>query len=93
MQSINGISNDLQKLLRYFNGTKISAFFTELFVLLTASAVFSTRAALYLNDWELSAVKSALLFGTSCLLNCHKLPDVTECLSLCSIKLYMGIAM
>ena len=51
-------------------------FFTELFVLLTASAVFPTRAALYLNNLELSILKSALLAETSSLLNCHKLPDL-----------------
>ena len=42
LQLINGISNDLQKLLGYFNETRIFAFFAELFVLLTASAVFPT---------------------------------------------------
>ena len=62
MQLINGICNDLQMLLRYIIGTKNFVFFTELFALLTASAVFPTRAALYLNHWELSAVRSALLF-------------------------------
>ena len=36
-------------------------FFTELFVLLTASVVFPTRTALYLNESELVLVKSALL--------------------------------
>ena len=50
LQLINAISNDLQKLLKYFNGTTIFASFTELFVLLTAFFVFPTRAALYLND-------------------------------------------
>ena len=40
------------------------SFFTELLVLLTAAVVFPTRAALYLNDWESSVVKSALLGGT-----------------------------
>ena len=45
-------------------------FFTELFVLLTAFAVFPTRAALYLNDLELkisllSTVRLTLLSGTS----------------------------
>ena len=74
----NGVSNNLQKLLRYFNGTEIFVFFTELFVLLVASAVYPTRAALYLNQWELSIVKSALLFGTSSLLSCYKRPDVSE---------------
>ena len=52
--------------------------FTELFVLLTTSAVFPKRAALYLNDWELSIVKSALPTGTSSLLNYYKLPDVSQ---------------
>ena len=32
MQFTNDIFNDLQKLIRYFNGTKIFVFFTELFV-------------------------------------------------------------
>ena len=58
-----------EKLLKYFNGTRHFVFFTELFVLLTASAVFPTRAPWYLNDWELSTVESALLGGTSSLLN------------------------
>ena len=53
-------------------------FFTELTVLLTASAVFSTRANLHLNDLELSLLKSALLAGTSSLLNCYNLFDVYE---------------
>ena len=78
LQLINGISNDLHKLLKYYNGTTVFVFFTELFVLLTAFAVFPTRAALYLNNLELSILKSALLAGTSSLLNCHKLPDVSE---------------
>ena len=34
-------------------------FFTELFVLLTAFAVFPTRGALYLNESESVPVKSA----------------------------------
>ena len=45
------------------------------------------------NHLELLVVKSALLAGTSSLLNFHKLPYVSESLSLCSIKLYIGIAM
>ena len=65
-------------MLKYFNnGTTIFVFFTKLFPLLT-SAVFPSRAALYLNDWELLIVKSSLIAGTSSLLNCHKLPDVSE---------------
>ena len=77
LQLINYISSDLQKLLRYFNGTTILVFFKKLFPS-AASAVFPTRVALYLNDSELSVLKSALLAGTSSLLNCHKLPDISE---------------
>ena len=78
MQLINGISNDLHNLLRYFNEITIFVFFTELFLLLTAFAVFYTRFALYLNDLELSILKSALLAGASSFLNCHELPDVSD---------------
>ena len=73
---INGISNDLQKLLKYFNGTTILVSFTKL-LLLAAFTVFPTRA-LYLNDLELSVLKSALLTGILSLLNCNKLPGVSE---------------
>ena len=78
MQLINSISNDHQKLLRYFNGTTIFMLFTELSALLTTFAVFPTRATLYLNDSKVSIIKSALLLGISFLLNCHKLPDIFE---------------
>ena len=40
------------------NGTTIFVFFIKVF-LPAASAVFPTRAALYLNDLELSILKSA----------------------------------
>ena len=53
LQLINGISNDLQKLLKYFNGTIIFVLFTKLFPSV-ASVAFPTRLALYLNDLELS---------------------------------------
>ena len=78
LQLINGISNDLQKLLKYFNETTIFVIFTELFGLLTASTVLPTRAALYLNGLELSILKSALLAVISSLLTWHKLPDVPQ---------------
>ena len=68
-------------------------FFTELFVLLTAFSVSPTRADFSLNDLELSILKSALLAGTSSVLNYHKLSYVSQYLSLYSIKLYKGIAM
>ena len=79
-QLINGTSNDLHKLLKYFHGTAISAFFTKLFGL-TYPDAFSKRAALYLNNW---ALKTSLLLtpesalGGWSLLNCHKLPGISE---------------
>ena len=72
LQLINGISNDLQKLLKYFNGTAI---FTPF--------LFVIKLDLYLNDDELfgicwaSTVKSTSP-SISSLLNCHKLPDVSD---------------
>ena len=78
MQLINSIYNDLQKLSKYFNGTTIFVFFTELFILLTTPVVFPTSAALYLIDLELPILKSALLAGTSLFLNCHILPALSE---------------
>ena len=77
LQLISGISNDLQILLKYFNGTTICVFFTRL-LLLAVSAVVPTITVFYLNDLELLVVKSALLAGTSSLLNCRKLPNVSE---------------
>ena len=77
MQLIHGIPNDLQNLLKYFSGTTIFAF-TGLFVLLVAASVSPTRADLYLSDSELLILKSALLAGTSSLLNYHKLPVASE---------------
>ena len=75
---INGISSNLQQLLIHFNRTTIFLFFRELFVLWTEFAVFPTRIDLYLNDWELSEVKSSLLVGTSSLLNYHQPPDASD---------------
>ena len=57
LQLINGISRVLQKLLRYFNGTIISIFFS-----LTAAGVFPVIFVLDLNDLE----SAKLSFG-SCL--------------------------
>ena len=72
LQLINGISNDLQKLLEYFNGTAI---FTPFLLVI--------RLDLYLYDDELfgillaSTVKSTFL-SISSLLNYHKRPKVSE---------------
>ena len=60
LQLIKGISNDLKKLLKYFNGTII---FT--FNLLTPAALPTTSVTLpndlilYFKELELSAAKSA----------------------------------
>ena len=72
LQLINGISNDLEKLLKYFNGTAIfTPFFMPLFPVLPI--IFD----LYLNDDELSTVKLTSP-SISPLLKFHKLPEVSE---------------
>ena len=82
LKLINGISNDLQKLLNYFSELTIFVFFIKLFLLLTAFAVFPTRAALYLNNLELKMpllrLKLTLLAGSPSNLNYRKIPDVSE---------------
>ena len=74
---INGISNDLQKLFKYFNGTAV---FTPF--LLPPFGRMPIGFDLYLKDDESSALRleSSPLFylGCSSLLKCHKLPDVSE---------------
>ena len=55
LQLINGISSNLQNLLKYFNGKTIFVSFTKLFPPATP-AVFPTGAPFYLNDSELSAI-------------------------------------
>ena len=77
LQLFNGISNDLQKLLKYFNGTAI---FTPFF--LPPFGMVPIRFDLYLKNDELSVLTSERFplfsFGCSSLLNCHKLPEVSE---------------
>ena len=76
-QLINCISNDLLKSLKHFNGTTI---FTPFF--LPPFRRVPIRLDLYLKDDELSVLtlesSSLLYFGCSSLLNCHKLPEVSE---------------
>ena len=57
LQTINGISNDLKKFFKHFNGTAI---FTPSFFLFAApsASLLSVKLDLYLNDDELSTVKS-----------------------------------
>ena len=56
LQLIKGISNDLKKLLKYFNGTTT---FTFILAILLATTGLPNKLTLYLKELELSAVKSA----------------------------------
>ena len=56
LQLIKGISNDLKKLLKYFNGTTT---FTPLFVMLPSRTGSPNKLTLYLKELKLSAVKLA----------------------------------
>ena len=67
LQLISSISNDLKKLLKYFNGTTI---FTVLLAILLTTTGLPNKLILYLKELELSAVKSAIALasgGSSCL--------------------------
>ena len=89
LNRVNDISNDLQKLLKYFNGTAI---FTSSFFLFAPSAtVLLIRFALYLNEGALSSLITFALATISSLLKFHKLPEVSEELSLYLIKLYIDL--
>ena len=66
LQLINGISNDLQKFLKYFNGTAI---FTPFFV--PSFPVSSIRLALYLNKGALSSLVTFALSTISSLLKSY----------------------
>ena len=73
LQLINGISKDLQKLLKYFNGIAIfTPFFLPLF------SVLPIRFALYLNEGALLSLVTSALLIISSLLKFHKLPEVSE---------------
>ena len=56
LQLIKGISKDLKKLLKYFNGMTT---FTLLFVILPSKTGLPNKLTLYLKELELSAVKLA----------------------------------
>ena len=60
-QLIKGISNDLKKLLKYFNGTTT---FTLLLATLSATTGLPNKLTLYLKELELSAVKSAIALSS-----------------------------
>ena len=62
LQLINCISNDLQKLLKYFNGTAIVAIFKiPLVVLAGWATVFPNNLALHLKDLKISVFAILLL--------------------------------
>ena len=61
MQLISDISNDLKKLLKYFNGATIFTFNLLAPAALPATSVtLPNNLILYLKELELSAVKSAI---------------------------------
>ena len=77
--AINGISKDLQNLLKYFSRTAI---FTFLNTPLSAASKGLKKLDLYLKDVEL-AVETLPEFpdfvtSNSSLLNCHRLPEVSQ---------------
>ena len=81
------------QLLKYFSGTAISRFLNTL--LLLAAVDSPLRLDLYLKYVELFTETlsefPSFVRDDSSLLNGHKLPEVSEKLSLYSIKLYIDI--
>ena len=79
LQSINGISKDLQNLLKYFSGTAI---FKYLNTPLSAAVSGLKKLVLHLKDNELAVETStrfpAFVTSDSSLLNCHQFPEVSE---------------
>ena len=63
LQLINGISRDIQKLCKYFNGTAIVAFLKILFVGfgVGCATVFHNNLALYFKDLKLLVFAILLL--------------------------------
>ena len=55
LQLVKGISSDLKKLLKYFNGTTT---FTLLLAILLATTGLPNKLTLYLKELELSTVNS-----------------------------------
>ena len=73
LQLISSISNHLQKLLKYFNGTAVfTPFFLPLF------SVLPIILAFYLHEVALSSLVTSALLTISSLLKPHKPPDVSE---------------
>ena len=77
MHLINGISGDLQKLLKYANRTADVAFFRIPFA--SSATVFPINLSLYLKDLKLLALAiSTLKSVASFLEQNHKFPVVLE---------------
>ena len=75
LQLINGVSNDLQKLLKYFRG---KAIFILFFFVVPFISVLPIRFALYLNELALLSLVTSALSTISFLLKSRKLPEVSE---------------
>ena len=75
-QLINGISNVLQKVLKYFNGALILTFFVPPFPVLSAIFVLNLSEVLLLFSVEKSAISPLSFINGSSLYYCHKLPHV-----------------
>ena len=61
LQLIKGISSDLKKLLKYFNGTTT---FTLLFAKLLSRTGFPNNSTSYLKELEVSVVKSSMALAS-----------------------------
>ena len=61
LQLISGISNDLKKLLKYFNGTTT---FTLLFAILPSRTGLPNNSTLYLKELEVSVVNSLIALAS-----------------------------
>ena len=61
LQLIKGISNDLKKLLKHFNGTTT---FTLLFAILPSRTGLPNKSTLYLKELEVSVVKSLIALAS-----------------------------
>ena len=94
LQLISGISSNLQKLLKYFNGTAIIAFLTIPLASfgLSWTTVFPNILDLCSKDLKLlSLAITALKLVASSFESSHKFPVVSEQFELYSIKFYTGM--
>ena len=61
LQLIKGISSDLKKLLKYFNGTTT---FTFILAILLATTGLPNKLTLYLKELEVSVVQSLIALAS-----------------------------